>query len=279
MKRNLFIILALISASTVWAWTSETGHTLYFENYNGVWSNVYLRIEGGGSGVQITAFTRITGTDWWKCSTPSYGDFTKFTITDNSSTAASLPSGSNRTYEYGYNIDKNHWFVINPDGKHSEGSIYWWETSDTENYPNFRRSQVGHQVWFDNSNSKWSNVYLRIGRSEVTGVGEYTSTWPMTRVDDSDLWYVNTENWENAEAWTITDVNTNNGDYYSPFELPSGANRLYFYNDNIDHYVMYKADGTSADGTDEVGAYWWNNSQSSNAPAVPGCTNCFFVGH
>ena len=101
----------------------------------------------------------------------------------------------------------------------------------------------------------------------------------MTRVDDSDLWYVNTENWENAEAWTITDVNTNNGDYYSPFELPSGANRLYFYNDNIDHYVMYKADGTSADGTDEVGAYWWNNSQSSNAPAVPGCTNCFFVGH
>ena len=100
----------------------------------------------------------------------------------------------------------------------------------------------------------------------------------MTNVEGTNFWYVNTETWEHAEAWTITDTNDNNGDDHSCYDLPSGANRLYFYKFNLNAYVMYIADGESAQGAADNGNYWANHN-SSAAPSVSGCSNCFFYVH
>lgn len=68
----------------------------------------------------------------------------------------------------------------------------------------------------------------------------------MTNIPESDLWMVEPTDWANLEAWTITDTNDNNGDVYSFSDLPTGANRLYFYNLDMDEYVMYIANGNEA---------------------------------
>ncbi len=68
----------------------------------------------------------------------------------------------------------------------------------------------------------------------------------MTNIPESDLWMVEPTDWANLEAWTITDTNDNNGDVYSFSDLPTGANRSYFYNLDMDEYVMYIANGNEA---------------------------------
>jgi hypothetical protein len=118
-------------------------------------------------------------------------------------------------------------------------------------------SEAGHRVYFDNSASQWNDVCLRIGRTEVAGMSSYASTWHMTKMENSDIWYVDTEDWDNAEAWTITDTDANNGDGYSAYDLPAGANRLYFYNYSIDTDILYSATGNAPQGV-ENGAYWGN---------------------
>ena len=113
-------------------------------------------------------------------------------------------------------------------------------------------STSGHWIYFENHDNTWTNVYLRLGRSEATGFGKYAATWTMTNIPESDLWMVETTDWANLEAWTITDTNDNNGDAYSFSDLPTGANRLYFYNLDMDEYVMYIADGNEAQGTSVI---------------------------
>ena len=277
MKRNLFLACAIIVSLNMWAWDSQSGHTFYFDNSVCQWSNVYLRIETEDA-VSIYPFTNIPGNDWWKCATPEESGYTKYTITDNNSTVAgSYPEGANRLYEYGANIDGDRWITVSK--RNESDSHYFWDNTFHGDYSSFMiSSEAGHQIWFDNSNSQWSNVYLRIGRSEVTGYGNYASTWPMTNVEGTNFWYVNTETWEHAEAWTITDTNDNNGDDHSCYDLPSGANRLYFYKFNLNAYVMYIADGESAQGAADNGNYWANHN-SSAAPSVSGCSNCFFYVH
>lgn len=147
---------------------------------------------------------------------------------------------------------------------------YWMEKADFENkvfygwnkdyitdFP-FIHSVAGNRIWFDNSKAQWDNVYVRIGRDALTGAGNYAATWPMTQLAGTDLWYVDSEAWENALVWTITDVNENNGDV-SVYAIPSGANRLYFFNYSITEKVLYIADGSAAQGTDGIGVNYWAN--------------------
>lgn len=145
---------------------------------------------------------------------------------------------------------------------------YWMEKADFENkvfygwnkdyitdFP-FIHSVAGNRIWFDNSASQWEHVYVRIGRDALTGAGNYAATWPMTQLEGTDLWYVDSENWSNALVWTIVDFNDNNGDY-SVYNIPAGANRLYFFNYSITEKVLYIADGDAAQGTDGIGVNYW----------------------
>lgn len=143
--------------------------------------------------------------------------------------------------------------------------FYGWNITDypLADFP-FISSIAGNRIWFDNSNAQWEQVYLRIGRDELTGAGNYASTWPMTHLEGTDLWYVDSEDWDNALVWTITDFNDNNGDF-SIYNMPSGANRLYFFNYSITEKLLYIADGESAQGTDGIGVNYW---ACHNAPFV-----------
>ena len=284
-KSCLILVMAAICSLNAWAdgYKSTSSYWLYFKNTNNAWSNVYLRI-GRSNHVYTKAFTRIGDSEWYVCQAPDYNNYTHFTITDNNGNSGEgknvtdYPEGTNRVYEYSYNINSNRWFVISTSGE-TAGNATWWVTTDNTSYPEATiSSETGHRIWFDNSNSKWSNVYLRIGRSVVLGIGAYTSTWPMTRFGSTDFWYVDTENWSNAQVWTITDTNTNNGDNKSPYDLPSGANRLDYYNDNIEGTLVYVAGETTPSGTDASGVYYWGNyTHTTIPPAINGCSNCFMV--
>lgn len=135
--------------------------------------------------------------------------------------------------------------------------FYGWNSDYLADFP-FISSTAGNRIWFDNSNAQWEHVYVRIGRDELTGAGNYAATWSMTQLAGTNLWYVDAEDWSNALVWTITDYNGNNGDY-SVYNMPSGANRLYFYNYSITEKVLYIADGNAAQGTDGIGVNYWAN--------------------
>ncbi len=135
--------------------------------------------------------------------------------------------------------------------------FYGWNTDYMADFP-FIHSEAGNRIWFDNSDAQWEHVYVRIGRDALTGAGDYAATWPMTQLAGTNLWYVDSEDWSHALVWTITDYNGNNGDY-SVYNMPSGANRLYFYNYSITEKVLYIADGNAAQGTDGIGVNYWAN--------------------
>lgn len=95
-------------------YTSEPGHWIYFKNTDNKWTNVYLRI-GRADHVYTKPFEAIEGTDWWKCETPDYENYTHFTITDNADATAPVttyPDGANRLYEYQYDLTEDRWFYF-----------------------------------------------------------------------------------------------------------------------------------------------------------------------
>jgi hypothetical protein len=58
---------------------------------------------GRADHVYTKPFEAIEGTDWWRCETPDYENYTHFTITDNADDTAPIdnyPEGANRLYEY-----------------------------------------------------------------------------------------------------------------------------------------------------------------------------------
>ena len=142
--------------------------------------------------------------------------------------------------------------------------FYGWNSEFLADFP-FISSTAGNRIWFDNTNSQWENVYVRIGRDELTGAGNYAATWPMTRLEGTNFWYVDSEAWDIALVWTITDTNDNNGEH-SIYEFPNGANRLYFFNYSITESIYYIADGDAAQGTDENGVNYWACHRDNSIP-------------
>ena len=135
--------------------------------------------------------------------------------------------------------------------------FYGWNINDypLADFP-FISSTAGNRIWFDNSKTQWEHAYVRIGRDELTGAGNYAATWPMTQLEGTDLWYVDAEDWSNALVWTITNVNDNNGEM-SVYAIPAGADRLYFFNYSITERVLPLVDGDAAQGTDGIGVNYW----------------------
>ena len=132
--------------------------------------------------------------------------------------------------------------------------FYGWNTVYMADFP-FISSTAGNRIWFDNSKTQWEHVYVRIGRDALTGAGNYAATWPMTRLEGTNLWYVDSEAWENALVWVITNYNGNNGEY-SVYDIPAGAERLYYCNYSITERVLPIVDG-DAPATDDVGVKYW----------------------
>ena len=147
---------------------SERGHWIYFKNTDKKWSNVYLRI-GRADHVYTKAFEQIEGTDWWKCETPDYKNYTHFTITDNADDTAPIdnyPEGANRLYEYSFGLSEDRWFVLT-DGPHANGTHYYWNnTSDLNEYTVYVvPEELGFEVW----NSE-SSLTLEVNWSDVLTV-------------------------------------------------------------------------------------------------------------
>ena len=271
--KKIFLLgaIALLSSLSLWASDSESGHYLYFKNTGNAWEAVYLRI-GRADHVYSRAFTRIGDSDWWKCETPNYNNYTNFTITDNSDATAPVttyPSGANRLYEYSYNLNSNRWYTLGAEqGTSADGSHYWGNTDATTS-PVTKYSVTDNKyVFYDNSQTQWENVYLRVGRSDALGIGKHCATYAFTQIGETDYWYLQTSAYNNLQAWTITNTDANNGDSHTVYDLPVDAERLYYYETNINTNVFYKATGTNAQGTSATGVKYWANSSAQDSYTV-----------
>lgn len=236
-------------------YNSESGHYIYFHNSGSVWNHVYLRI-GRNDHVHTRPFTRLGESDWWQCETPDYDNYDFFTIIDNSDETAPVsayPANSNRLYEEKKDLYQNRWFTLT-DGPHAEGNHYYWNnTSAVTPQIVLINEYAGHTIYFDNSVTQWEQPYFRIGRSQATDLGDYASARPFIQLDGTDIWYIDTEDWENAEVWTITNFGGNTGDV-CVYELPADAERLHYYHDHIGVSKFVVAISPRG-GT---GPYYWN---------------------
>ena len=235
---------------------SEPGHFIYFHNSGSAWGDVWLRI-GRNDHVYAHHFTRLGESDWWQCPTPDYENYTFFTIMDredHTAPVADYPDGTNRLYEYNYDLKENRWYTLT-DGPHAnDNHFYWNNTSDVNPQIVMINEYAGHTIYFDNSVTQWEQPYFRIGRSQATNLGDYASARPFIRLDESDIWYIETENWENAEVWTITSPAGNSGDGACVYNLPNDAERLHYYHDHIGVSKFVVATGSKGGS----GPYYWN---------------------
>ena len=263
--------IALLGSLSMWASDSQSGHYLYFKNTDNAWNAVYLRI-GRNDHVYTSAFTRIGDSDWWVCETPSYNNYTHFTITDNSDATAPVttyPSGANRLYEYSYNLNSNRWYTLGEyQNTSGDGSRYWGNTDATTSPVTKYSITANKYVFYDNTQTQWENVYLRVGRSDATNIGNHCATYPFTRIGETNYWYLETSAYNNLQAWTITNTDANSGDSHTVYDLPADAERLYYYETNINTEVYYKATGTAAQGTSATGVKYWANTSTQDSYTV-----------
>ena len=187
---------------------SERGHWIYFKNTDNKWTNVFLRI-GRADHVYTKAFEPIAGTDWWKCETPDYKNYTHFTITDNADDTAPVttyPDGANRLYEYSFGLTEDRWFVLT-DGPHANGTHYYWNnTSDLNEYTVYVvPEELGFAVW-DNESSltlevNWSDVLTSPINQEVvmSPVEEGSHIYKgITRIPVTEVYGLNFKRYQNA---------------------------------------------------------------------------------
>ena len=187
---------------------SERGHYIYFKNTDDAWTNVYLRI-GRADHVQTKVFEEIEGTDWWRCETPDYENYTHFTITDNADDTAPVttyPDGANRLYEYQYDLTEDRWFVLT-DGPHDNGDHYYWNnTSDLHEYTVYVvPEELGFAVWDRESSLtlevNWSDVLLTPINQEVamSPVEEGSHIYKgITRIPVTEVYGLNFKRYQNA---------------------------------------------------------------------------------
>ena len=148
---------------------SKSGHYIYFKNTDNAWTNVYLRI-GRADHVYIKPFEAIEGTDWWKCKTLDYKNYTHFTITDNADATAPVttyPDGANRLYEYSYDLTEDRWFVLT-DGPNANGTHnYWNNTSDLHEYTVYL---VPEELNWVNGWTNEKSVHLELNWTDIPAV-------------------------------------------------------------------------------------------------------------
>ena len=109
-------------------------------------------------------------------------------------------------------------------------------------------SEPGHWIYFKNTDKKWSNVYLRIGRAD------HVHTQAFEQIPGTDWWKCATPDYAGYTHFTITD----NADVTAPVTTyPDGANRLYEYQyDLTEDRWFILTQGPNASGTH----FYWNNT-------------------
>lgn len=117
-------------------------------------------------------------------------------------------------------------------------------------------SEPGHWIYFKNTDKKWSNVCLRIGRSD------HVLTKAFEAIEGTDWWKCETPDYAGYTHFTITD----NDDATAPVTTyPEEANRLYEYSyDLTEDRWFVLIDGPHASGTH----YYWNNTSDLNEYTV-----------
>lgn len=147
---------------------SESGHYIYFKNTDNAWTNVYLRI-GRANHVHTKPFEAIEDTDWWRCETPDYENYTHFTITDKEDATAPVttyPNGANRLYEYQYDLTEDRWFILTQgQGPNANGTHYYWHnTSDLHEYTVYL---VPEELNWVNGWANEKSVYLELNWTDI----------------------------------------------------------------------------------------------------------------
>ena len=109
-------------------------------------------------------------------------------------------------------------------------------------------SEPGHWIYFKNTDKKWSNVYLRIGRAD------HVHTQAFEPIAGTDWWRCETPDYAGYTHFTITDKD----DATAPVTTyPAGANRLYEYQyDLTEDRWFVLIDGPHDNGDH----YYWNNT-------------------
>lgn len=157
---------------------SERGHYIYFKNTDNAWTNVYLRI-GRADHVYTKAFEAIEGTDWWRCETPDYKNYTHFTITDNADATAPVttyPDGANRLYEYQYDLTEDRWFILTQ-GPNANGTHYYWKnTSDLHEYTVYL---VPEELNWENDWTSANSVHLELNWTDIPTLNKEVKMSPI----------------------------------------------------------------------------------------------------
>ena len=109
-------------------------------------------------------------------------------------------------------------------------------------------SEPEHWIYFKNTDKKWSNVYLRIGRAD------HVYTKAFEPIAGTDWWRCETPDYAGYTHFTITDKD----DATAPVTTyPAGANRLYEYSyDLTEDRWFILTDGPHDNGDH----YYWNNT-------------------
>ena len=109
-------------------------------------------------------------------------------------------------------------------------------------------SEPGHWIYFKNTDKKWSNVYLRIGRAD------HVHTQAFEQIAGTDWWKCATPDYVGYTHFTITD----NEDATAPVTTyPDGAYRLYEYSYDLTEDRWF----VLTDGPNENGShFYWNNT-------------------
>lgn len=187
---------------------SVSGATIYFDNSNTNWSNVYLYI---GNGSYLTRFdlTQITGTNMWK-TTVSWKDYDNYFFSSDTSyssgsvyTAFNGISDSNKTEQISAAINSN--TIVTAES----GSPYKVTFSTTNTI-----SSLDGYVYF-NKPDGWDNVYLYIGRDN----NAYTAKYSLTLVS-GNLYKVN------VSGWADTTEGIREAFYFSENSLESSSTAI-----------------------------------------------------
>ncbi len=128
--------------------------------------------------------------------------------------------------------------------------------------------EAGHTIYFDNTKTKWAQPYLRVGRAKAHGYsGNHVHSYPFTRVGTTDIWTLTTEEYTEAEAWTISNVNQSSDEnVYSAGFGVSDRQRVFYFKKSIDKDICVKV---TTDGTldhDPWDVYYWGCEITDEKP-------------
>lgn len=132
----------------------------------------------------------------------------------------------------------------------------WWFDYPATEYT----VEAGHTIYFDNTQTKWAQPYLRVGRAKAHGYsGNHVHSYPFTRVGTTDIWTLTTEEYTEAEAWTISNVYQSEDEniYTAEYALRATMQRIFYYKESIDKDICVKVTESAAYGTDAWGVAYW----------------------